>query len=474
MFYILIFFIVLGFWFLNGLNAKKILKKNQFYTLAKAKQKQMYFEKNFLVCLESKKLLEYKPLSFVKMFDKTLCKLRYNAPIKEGYISKEIIKELGIKLPVYVMDKNLDEDFSIINLACQFENASIVKPCELDLDNKNNVKFLSVCKFLNVNYEQKNFQVMTNQNFFNMPNIKQNFSKLYSSSFVTQFENESFLVTCYDYFVGEKIKVINILNKSNSTQKLKFSYLLDLALLKINYLYFKRYRNFIKINSIFSLESKYLNFSSSPNRIDYNFTHTQNSNIPCVNMHYESLFFKGEEKKFLFMYSQKIVTLKFFNDKVLDELSNEYLQDFFGVKIYLGDCVFGKELNFDYFFNYELENSAKLELFENKNNAIKIFGGTILSLIKRYKDNEITALSCYFSIRKNFVLENETAFIINPFFLNDDYKIILNYKQIKKEIKITRKNLQKPCLIVNNVRYFGSLTINKNYFLSNYNFSVEY
>lgn len=480
MFYVLLFCLLLGFAIVYSLKSKGILKNENRYLLFKAKTKKYFYpNKNFLVNDESKELLSTCKKS-AKKLDEILTKIRFNCPQKYVYVPPEKLASNKIDcLPVFMCDENVSPfELQMITEAKKHEDffaCVFYKTYQSYFNNYPNIVFekeenrnlFSICKTLNINYD---FNV-TKQKFFDSEfNFKINHQKqkmLADGYLLTKFMGQNFDCFAYNFFAGERITYLLIVNKANSVQNLSYNYFFDLSNQKINYLFFKRNKNFLTINNIFFADAKYFNFSCGCKYYNLSyFKGKENSNLPCVNMFYEELFKPKQQKEFWFMYSKKVYPLKLFNLSRLQNLSKSYLDEMFNLTIFSDNDEVNK------IFNSQLKNRAMIDLLTS-DEKIKISEDNILNLIQMFKNNMLDALCCYFSIKNKIIKENENSFVINPFAFENNFVIKISYKNVCKNIEIRRKNLQKPCLIVEGVRYYNQLEISKKHLLTDWNISVE-
>lgn len=483
MIFILLFVLFVGFIILKNLKPKYILKLPKKYILANINlKKQVFFTcpLNFLH-EETKRLFAEKQISFLSAlkFDETLSKVRFHIPQKKMFVPREEMQKLKT-LPIYFLQNFLFNELQIIALVKQYEDFLIVinenekekiKGFEKDVFvlNKNDKVTFDLVKDLNINYEIGNYKINNYQNVLKILN-QENITKMVDLAYMlTKIESKVICAYLYDFFIGEKVSVLIVENKTNQSQNCEFSYFLDLVQNKINYLFFKRSKNFVIIQNVFSLRAKYFNYTKSPRKIDYSKCRgLENSNLPCLKLSYFETLLPKQKKEYVFMYSKNIIPLKFYSLSMLHKASQEYLSDVFNLDIFTPNS------NFNTFFNEHIKQKALIELLKTGKTKIKLYNESVEEIVSKYKSGFIDALSCFLSLKNKLVEEKENSFVFNPHFCSQDFSFNISYKNIIKQINVTKKNLQTPCLIVDGVKYYNHLELGKNNLLTDWAISIEY
>lgn len=429
---------------------------------------------------ESRALFLEKKLSFAnaKKFDEILTKIRFHIPQKKMFVAKEELSAFNA-IPIYFLENFSPEEFKLIMLAKQYEDFLPVV-CENEKAkiagfekevftlNKNDKTNANLIKDLNINFATGNYSVKNYQNVFKMQGQKRLTKMLDSAYILSKFESDGFYAYLYDFFIGEKVSYLILENKTNVNQTCAFSYFMDLAQKKINYLYFKRNKNFVAIQNVFSTKIKYFNYTKSPQKIDYSMCKgLENSNLPCLKFRYNENFAPKQKKGYMFMYSKSIVPLKFYSLFKLQQASAEYLENVFNIDI------FTKNEKFNEFFNEHIKQKALIELLQTGKTKIDIYKIDIGEITDKYKNGEISALSCYLSLKNLLMRENEKSFVFCPDFWPENFSFNIHYKKSIKQVSVTKKKASLPCLIIDGVKYYNHLEISKNNLLTDWTISIE-
>lgn len=476
MIFVLALFVLIGFC-LTRFSKKKLLKAHFKYVRFVPKHTQFFFDKKWqFACAECKELLGQKSLTFLKKLDDVLCRVRYGCP--KGGFGLEMLGEYGIALPIFLLANGAsDLQLQILALAKQMQEMSVVvfedEPSQKNKDwpqfiflNASQKQLLSSCKnwcvppvgFVKLDgcAEGLSFRQQSNKQ-----------KMLASGYLLSKSENKQFCFFEYEFFVGQKVCAVVVQNKQNHPATATFHYAVDFAKQSINYHRFSRHKNHVVVQNLVSDEVSYVCYSVSPTMVSTSlFLGKENSNLPCVKTTYIQTIKANESKTFLFSQGafQTLIGLTL---DVLEQLSASYMASLFFATITT------QKPEFNQFFNQTLKQKAMQEVFEYglENEAVQ---GSVEQLITQFEQGAIGAAQCYFSIQKQFVVQRANAFAFCPFSKMGDYQVTLWTGQQFKNILFCKKNVEKPCLVVDGVCYVGQLEIAKKHLLSMQKIEVQF
>ena len=354
-------------------------------------------------------------------------RVRYHAPIVyDSDIDYKILEEFGIdiSLPVFKfeneMTKPLLKAFSLAKKVCNFNLVTTKKtncPFALFLPKESvNLRLIQMVNKLNVNYKS----ISSYEPKFDIDFIKiggKNLNLKYDNFCLEKHDSvDGILIRQRQFVASGECNIIEVTNSNCKLEEIEIEYNKNLP--TGNY-YFKKEKNAIKIQNLFSGEIKWFNTNLQTNNLFFSCVDgIENSCYACIRFKQKIMLKPYQKKVFFFNFgSKKFCCKSLENMEYLLESAKKRCYENFDIKVFTTDKSYDEKLNIimprDIWLNW-LNEKRDLELekryIKEKQKVFIRQGNRIVFALEDYKTfreidiydgNEFREVYI-----KNFALEN--------------------------------------------------------------------